>query len=184
VTFEYERLVKERTSHCNRVTALLFAKERSRFRRDGGGSPGAPGGVEDHAAPEGLSSFANAVAGTGSKPTSPRSKLKMAAKDRPAQEGQTQERGLGLRRARCGRRPRSSSSSGAKAAISATVLAGEVYYRTFRNRRGVGQYIGLAPSPFQSGDMARDQGIAKAGAKRARKSDDRAVLALAAPPTD
>jgi transposase len=51
-----------------------------------------------------------------------------------------------------------------------TVLAGEVYYRTFPNRRGVGQYIGLAPSPFQSGDMARDQGIAKAGNKRARKA--------------
>jgi transposase len=51
-----------------------------------------------------------------------------------------------------------------------TVLAGEVYYRTFQNRRGVGQYIGLAPSPFQSGDMARDQGIAKAGNGRARKA--------------
>jgi transposase len=51
-----------------------------------------------------------------------------------------------------------------------TVLGGEVYYRTFRNRRGVGQYIGLASSPFQSGDMARDQGIAKAGNRRARKT--------------
>jgi transposase len=51
-----------------------------------------------------------------------------------------------------------------------TALAREVHYRTFQNRRGVGQYIGLAPSPFQSGDMARDQGIAKAGAKRARKA--------------
>jgi transposase len=36
-----------------------------------------------------------------------------------------------------------------------TVLGSEVYYRTFHNRRGVGQFIGLAPSPFQSGDMAR-----------------------------
>ena len=51
-----------------------------------------------------------------------------------------------------------------------TTLAGEVYYRTFRNRRGVGEYIGLALSPFQSGDMARDQGIAKAGNSRARKA--------------
>jgi transposase len=49
-------------------------------------------------------------------------------------------------------------------------LAREVYYRTFPNRRGVGQYIGLAPSPFQSGEAARGQGIAKAGAKRARKA--------------
>jgi transposase len=50
------------------------------------------------------------------------------------------------------------------------VLAGEVFYRTFRNRRGLGQYLGLAPSPFQSGAKARDQGIAKAGDKRARQA--------------
>jgi transposase len=51
----------------------------------------------------------------------------------------------------------------------ATVLAGEVFYRKFKNRRGLGSYLGLTPSPFQSGNMDRDQGITKAGNPRARK---------------
>ena len=49
-----------------------------------------------------------------------------------------------------------------------TVLATEVFYRQFGNRRRLGSYLGLTPSPFQSGDVARDQGITKAGNPRAR----------------
>jgi transposase len=43
------------------------------------------------------------------------------------------------------------------------VLAREVFYRGFANRRQVGGYAGLAPSPFASGDRSRNQGISKAG---------------------
>ncbi len=50
----------------------------------------------------------------------------------------------------------------------ATVLEREVFYRQFKNRRGLGSYLGLTPSPFQSGSMDRDQGISKAGNPRAR----------------
>jgi transposase len=50
----------------------------------------------------------------------------------------------------------------------ATVLVGEVFYRPFGNRRQVGSYVGLTPSPFQSGSMDRDQGISKAGNTKAR----------------
>jgi transposase len=50
----------------------------------------------------------------------------------------------------------------------ATVLATEVFYRRFKNRRGLGSYLGLTPSPFQSGGMDREQGITKAGNPRAR----------------
>jgi transposase len=50
----------------------------------------------------------------------------------------------------------------------ATVLATEVFYRQFKNRRGLGSYLGLTPSPFQSGSMDREQGITKAGNPRAR----------------
>ena len=50
----------------------------------------------------------------------------------------------------------------------ATVLATEVFYRRFSNRRGLGSYLGLTPSPFQSGDKAREQGITKAGNPRSR----------------
>ncbi len=52
----------------------------------------------------------------------------------------------------------------------ATVLGDEVFFRDFRNRREVGGYRGLAPSPWQSGGVRRDQGIAKSGNPRARRT--------------
>src|SRR3712207_2343811 len=52
----------------------------------------------------------------------------------------------------------------------ATVLGNEVFFRDFRNRREVGGYLGLAPSPWQSGAVRRDQGIAKSGNPRARRT--------------
>jgi len=51
----------------------------------------------------------------------------------------------------------------------AAVLAGEVFFRDFRNRREVAAYLGLCSSPWQSGSTRRDQGIAKAGNPRARR---------------
>jgi transposase len=56
------------------------------------------------------------------------------------------------------------------AAEFSSVLVGEVYYKDFDNRRQVGSYVGLAPSPFASGAMQRDQGISKAGNPKARTS--------------
>ena len=43
-----------------------------------------------------------------------------------------------------------------------------MFYKEFRNRREVASYFGLAPSPWQSGGIDRDQGISKAGNPRAR----------------
>ena len=51
---------------------------------------------------------------------------------------------------------------------SAASLEHEVYFRSFANRRQLGGYFGLGSSPWQSGNMARDQGIAKSGNPRAR----------------
>lgn len=48
------------------------------------------------------------------------------------------------------------------------VLSREVYYRRFANRRQVASYIGLAPSPYDSGDRRRSQGISKAGNRLVR----------------
>jgi transposase len=53
---------------------------------------------------------------------------------------------------------------------TATQLEREVFYRSFANRREVGSYIGLSPSPFQSGDSNHEQGISKAGNRRARSA--------------
>ena len=52
----------------------------------------------------------------------------------------------------------------------ASVLVGEVFYRSFNNRRQVGSYIGMPPSPFSSGNTVREQGISKAGNPKARKT--------------
>src|SRR6201996_7371671 len=50
----------------------------------------------------------------------------------------------------------------------ATTLVGEVFYRSFDNRRQLASYVGLTPAHFQSGAMCRDQGISKAGNGKAR----------------
>jgi transposase len=52
----------------------------------------------------------------------------------------------------------------------AAVLAKEIFYRTFDNRRQIAAYLGLAPTPFQSGGMDRDRRINRAGNSRARKT--------------
>jgi len=38
-----------------------------------------------------------------------------------------------------------------------------VFYRSFANRRQLASFAGIAPSPWSSGSVARDQGISKAG---------------------
>src|SRR5215472_13576455 len=50
----------------------------------------------------------------------------------------------------------------------ATILVGEVFYRSFDNRKQLGGDVGLTPAHFQSGSMSRDQGISKAGNAKAR----------------
>jgi transposase len=165
---EYERLVKEQTSHRNRIKALLFAQGVRDF------DPMASDRLERLAA----------------LPIMPRLKAELGRECRRLAgivdaiaevEAEMAAVIVPPKRANPARVVRSTASPlEAKAAQLyklksigvhfSTVLAGEVYYRTFPNRRSVAQYIGLAPSPFQSGDMARDQGIAKAGNKRARKA--------------
>jgi transposase len=49
-----------------------------------------------------------------------------------------------------------------------TTLVNELFYKDFRNRREVASYCGLAPSPWKSGGIDREQGISKAGNRRAR----------------
>lgn len=50
----------------------------------------------------------------------------------------------------------------------AAVLWLEGLYRQFDNRRQVAAYAGLAPTPWQSGSVDREQGISKAGNPRLR----------------
>ena len=45
---------------------------------------------------------------------------------------------------------------------TAAVLATEVFFRRFQNRRQLAGYVGLTPSPHMSGGLSREQGIGKA----------------------
>jgi len=51
----------------------------------------------------------------------------------------------------------------------AAVLWSEGLFRHFDNRRQVAAYAGLAPTPWQSGAVDREQGVSKAGNPLARK---------------
>jgi transposase len=44
----------------------------------------------------------------------------------------------------------------------------ECFYRTFANRRQLASYAGLAATPWQSGKIANEQGVSKAGNPRVR----------------
>ena len=50
----------------------------------------------------------------------------------------------------------------------AAVLSLEGFYRHFDNRRQVAAYAGLAPSPWQSGQITHEQGISATGNPRLR----------------
>lgn len=50
----------------------------------------------------------------------------------------------------------------------ASLLWVEGFYRHFDNRRQIAAYAGLAPTPWQSGSVDRDQGVSKAGNPRLR----------------
>ena len=50
----------------------------------------------------------------------------------------------------------------------AAILWSEGLFRTFSNRRQVAAYAGLAPTPWKSGRVDREQGVSKAGNPRLR----------------
>ena len=50
----------------------------------------------------------------------------------------------------------------------AAILTGEGLFRHFDNRRQLAAYAGLAPSPWKSGSIDREQGVAKLGNPRLR----------------
>jgi len=51
---------------------------------------------------------------------------------------------------------------------SSWIIVQEMGWRRFRNRREVGALIGLAPTPYDSGESVREQGISKAGNRHVR----------------
>ena len=49
---------------------------------------------------------------------------------------------------------------------ASTLLDEGLVWRDFRNRREIGGLLGFAPLPYQSGEVARDQGMSRAGNER------------------
>ncbi|HEV2153736.1 IS110 family transposase, partial [Bradyrhizobium sp.] len=154
---ERDRLVTEQTAHTNRIKALLrlqgMAVGNPRRRdwlawlarqRDWQGQPLPP-----HLLAEVTREHARLML--------MREQLAVLEEAQPlAVPAQTAERQDLLRRLKA-----------LGPAFTAT-LTNEVFYKDFRNRREVASYVGLAPSPWQSGGIDREQGISKAGNPRAR----------------
>lgn len=158
---ERDRLVKEQTAHTNRIKALLrlqgmvVGNPRRRDwlsfleqQRDWQGQPLAP-----HLLAEVKREHARLVV--------VREQLAVLEQAQAAQTcpvpASMAERRASLQRLK------------ALGPAFTTSLVDEVFYKDFRNRREVASYTGLAPSPWKSGGIDREQGISKAGNRRARQ---------------
>jgi transposase len=157
---ERDRLVKEQTGHTNRIKALLrllgmavgYPRRRDWLnwlerQRDWQGQP-----VSPHL----LAAVAREHA-----------RLMLVREQLAALEQAQAAQASAVPAAMAERRDQLQRLKALGPAFS-TTLTNEVLYKDFRNRRQVGAYCGLAPSPWQSGGIDRDQGISKAGNPRAR----------------
>jgi transposase len=159
---ERERLIKERTGHTNRIKGLLHAQgirdaeplkprfiETLESLRTGDGRALPPRLkeeiVREH---ERLCLLSRQIAALeATSRTEQRAAAPASAEAKVVQLAQL--KGIGL--------------------PGGQVLVNEVFYRDFNNRRQVGSCIGLTGTPFNSGNSQRDQGISKAGNRRARQ---------------
>ncbi len=151
---ERDRLVRERTAHTNRIKGLLFAQGirginvKSRYK---------------------TLTPADLVTGDG-RPLPERLAREIAREIHRLALVQDQLREIEHERDTA---PTSCQATERKrhqllrlkgiGVTTAPILAREVYYRKFANRRQVASYLGLAPSPYDSGNSRRSQGISKAG---------------------
>jgi transposase len=159
---ERERLLKERTAHTNRIKGLLHAH-----------------GIRDAMPlkPDFIKVLDRARTGDG-RELSPRLKDEIL---REHERLCVLSRQIAAIEAESRAEQRAAAPATAEAKIVQLAqlkgiglvggqgLVNEVFYRAFDNRRQIGSYIGLAGTPFNSGERERDQGISKAGNHRARK---------------
>ena len=160
-TRERDRLLKERTGHTNRITGLLHAQ-----------------GIRD-ANPFGrgfIVSLNTMRTGDG-RPLPARLKEEIVREHQRLCLVQQQLKALEAK-SRAELRAPAPGSLQAKinhlvdlrgiGVVSGRKLMHEAFYRTFDNRRQVGSFFGLTNSAYDSGNSHRDQGISKAGNRRAR----------------
>src|SRR3954454_8519574 len=157
---ERERLIKEQTAHTNRVKALLrlqgmavgYPRRRDWLnwlakQRDWQGQP-----VSPHLLAEVTREHARLMLVRG----------QLAALEQ-AEAAQTCQ----MPKAMVERRDQLQRLKALGPSFAAT-LTSELFYKDFDNRRQVAAYCGLPPSPWRSGGIDREQGISKAGNRRAR----------------
>jgi len=155
---ERKALVKERTVHVNRIKGLLFTvgirdyvpnrrdrRERLEELRTGDGKP-LPRHLKAQLSREldRLELLAEQI----KRVEAERDDLCAAANETAPQVMLTTLKGIGPE--------------------FANVLASEGLFRHFDNRRQVAAYAGLAPSPWRSGSIDREQGVSKSGNPRLR----------------
>jgi transposase len=156
---ERDRLVRERTAHINRIKGLLFGQGIR--------------GINVKARYKTLKP-AELVTGDG-RPLPDRLSREITREIERLAQVQTQivaiERERDSAPTPCVETERKRHQllrlKGMGPTLSST-LTREVYYRQFVNRRQVASYIGITPSPYDSGDGRRSQGISKAGNRLAR----------------
>lgn len=158
---ERQRLIKEQTAHTNRIKALLrlfgMAVGNPR-RRDWLTWLAAQRDWQDQAVPPRITAE---LQREHARLMLVREHL--AALEQPPVEAETTPAVMQMTE----RKNRLLRLKSLGPAFAAT-LTNEVLYKDFRNRREVAGYCGLAPSPWQSGGLDREQGISKAGNRRAR----------------
>ena len=160
-TRERERLLKERTAHSNRIKGLLHGQ-----------------GICDAMPlkPSFLSDLERVRTGDG-RPLPPCLKDEIRREHERLVLVHRQIKALEAGNVAAHRAPAAGSVEAKVVQLAqlrglgpqiAQVLANEVFYRDFKNRRQVGSCFGLTDTPYDSGDSRRQQGISKAGNHRAR----------------
>jgi len=160
-TRERERLLKERTAHSNRIKGLLHGQ-----------------GIRDAMPlkPSFLSDLEQARSGDG-RPLAPCLKDEIRREHERLVLVHGQIKALDAGNVAAHRAPAAGSVEAKAVQLAqlrglgpqiAQVLANEVFYRDFKNRRQVGSCVGLTDTPYDSGSSRRQQGISKAGNYRAR----------------
>jgi len=151
---ERDRLVREQTAHINRIKGLLFGQGIRGINVKSRHKTLVPADLvtaDGRPLPERL---AREIAREIERLEQVQEQLRQVERERdlaPACNQATEQKRQQLLRLK-----------GIGTAIAA-ILSREVYYRQFTNRGQVASFIGLAPSPYDSGESRRSQGISKAG---------------------
>ncbi len=151
---ERDRLVREQTAHVNRIKGLLFGQGIRGINVKSRCKTLVPADLvtaDGRPLPERL---AREIAREIERLQQVQEQLRQVERERdlaPACNQATEQKRQQLLRLK-----------GIGTAIAA-ILSREVYYRQFANRGQVASFIGLAPSPYDSGESRRSQGISKAG---------------------